>query len=144
MCVLQLSGGGRDVFWDLGELQVGAVHHVGLTATLSRTHRVTVTLIIQTRVLGAWGTHTHTRTNTHAHRGTHIRSVVQCFPLLVFTPPQAGSSSPQGLSPPPLERPCPGVPPCQTQRGRGGGGGGGREGEQRRGKIWLGMGGGLT
>lgn len=35
---------------DLGELQVGAVHYVRLTAALGRTHRVTVTGIIQTGV----------------------------------------------------------------------------------------------
>lgn len=36
---------------DLGELQVGAVHHVRLTAALGRTHRVTVACVIQTGVL---------------------------------------------------------------------------------------------
>lgn len=36
---------------DLGELQVGTVHDVGLTAALGRTHRVAVTGIIQTDVL---------------------------------------------------------------------------------------------
>lgn len=36
---------------DLGELQVGAVHYVGLTAALGRTHGITVTGIIQTGVL---------------------------------------------------------------------------------------------
>lgn len=36
---------------DLGELQVGAVHHVGLTAALGRTHWITVAGIIQAGVL---------------------------------------------------------------------------------------------
>lgn len=36
---------------DLGELQVGAVHYIGLTAALGRTHWITVTGIIQTGVL---------------------------------------------------------------------------------------------
>lgn len=36
---------------DLGELQVGAVHHVGLAAALGGTHWVTVAGVIQTGVL---------------------------------------------------------------------------------------------
>lgn len=36
---------------DLGELQVGAVHHVGLAAALWRAHGITVAGIIQTGVL---------------------------------------------------------------------------------------------
>lgn len=36
---------------DLGKLQVGAVHHVRLTAALGRTHWITVTGIIQTGFL---------------------------------------------------------------------------------------------
>lgn len=51
---LQFSGGWRDVLGDLCELQVGAVHYVRLTATLGRTHWITVTGIIQTGVLCTW------------------------------------------------------------------------------------------
>lgn len=36
---------------DLGELQVGAVDHVGLTAAFGWTHRVTVTGVVQAGVL---------------------------------------------------------------------------------------------
>lgn len=39
------------MLWDLGELQVGAVHYVGLTAAFGWTHRVTVTGVTQTGVL---------------------------------------------------------------------------------------------
>ena len=49
---LQLSGGGWDVFRDLGETQVGAVHHVGLAAALGWTDRVVVALVVQPGVLG--------------------------------------------------------------------------------------------
>lgn len=49
---LQFTGGCRDVLGDLGELQVGAVHHVGLTAALWRTHWIAVAGIIQAGVLG--------------------------------------------------------------------------------------------
>lgn len=48
---LQFTGGCRDVLGDLGELQVGAVHYIGLTAALGRTHWITVAGIIQTGVL---------------------------------------------------------------------------------------------
>lgn len=48
---LQFAGGCGDVLGDLGELQVGAVHHVGLTAALWRAHGITVTGVIQTGVL---------------------------------------------------------------------------------------------
>lgn len=37
---------------DLGELQVGAVHHVGLAAALGRTHGIAVAGVIQPGVLG--------------------------------------------------------------------------------------------
>lgn len=50
---LQFTGGCWDVLRDLGELQVGAVHHVGLAAALGRTHWIAVAGIIQTGVLGA-------------------------------------------------------------------------------------------
>lgn len=46
----QLFSGGGQVFGELGEAEVGAVDHICLTATLSRTHRLTVTLIAQTPV----------------------------------------------------------------------------------------------
>lgn len=36
---------------DLGELQVGTVHHVGLAAAFGRTHRVAVTGVAQAGVL---------------------------------------------------------------------------------------------
>lgn len=48
---LQFTGGCRDVLWDLGELQVGAVDYIGLTTALGRTHWITVTGIVQTGVL---------------------------------------------------------------------------------------------
>lgn len=61
VCVSQLFSRGRQVFRELGEAEVGAVDHVGLTATFSRTHWFTVTLVVQTSVLGAW---TQTRQRT--------------------------------------------------------------------------------
>lgn len=42
------------MFGELGEAQVGAVHHVGLAAAFSGTHRLAVTLVAQASVLGAW------------------------------------------------------------------------------------------
>ncbi len=60
--VSQLLSGGGQVFRELGETEVGAVHHVCLTATLGRTHWLTVTVIAQTPV---FSTYTHTHTHTH-------------------------------------------------------------------------------
>lgn len=54
VCVSQLFGGGGEVFGELGEPEVGAVDHVGFTATLSRTHRLAVALVVQTPVFGSW------------------------------------------------------------------------------------------
>jgi len=51
---LQFTGGCGDVLRDLGQLQVGAVHNIWLTAAFRRTHWITVTDIIQMGVLCAW------------------------------------------------------------------------------------------
>lgn len=50
---LQLSGGGWDVFRDLCEAQIGAIHHVGFTAALGRTDRFVVAFVVQPGVLRA-------------------------------------------------------------------------------------------
>lgn len=50
---LQLGGGGRDVFRDLGEAQIGAVHHVGFTAALGWADWFIVAFIVQPGVLSA-------------------------------------------------------------------------------------------
>lgn len=39
------------MLWDLGELQIGAVHNIGLTAALQRTNWITVTGIVKSGVL---------------------------------------------------------------------------------------------
>lgn len=51
--VSQLFSGGRQVFWERGESEVGAVDHVGLAATFGGTDGLTVTLVAQPPVLGA-------------------------------------------------------------------------------------------
>lgn len=50
---LQLCGGGWDVFRDLGETQIGAVHDVGFTAALGRADRLIVAFIVQPGVFCA-------------------------------------------------------------------------------------------
>lgn len=60
----QLFGGGRQVLGELGEAQVGAVHHVGLTAALGGTHGFAVTLVAQTPVARTWTPSTHDAIST--------------------------------------------------------------------------------
>lgn len=50
---LQLSGGGWDVFRDLGEAQIGAIHHVRFTAALGWANRFIVAFVVQPGVLSA-------------------------------------------------------------------------------------------
>lgn len=49
----QLSRGLGDTLRDLGELQAGALHHAGLTATLVGTDHVTVAFTVQLVILRA-------------------------------------------------------------------------------------------
>lgn len=51
----QLSRGLGDALRDLGELQAGALHHAGLTATLVGTDHVTVAFAVQLVILRACG-----------------------------------------------------------------------------------------
>lgn len=50
---LQLRGGGWDVLRDLGEAQIGAVHHVRFTAALGWADRLVVAFVVQPGVFCA-------------------------------------------------------------------------------------------
>lgn len=52
--VSQLFSGGRQVFGELSEAEVGTIDHICLAAALGRTHWLTVTLVAQTPVFSTW------------------------------------------------------------------------------------------
>lgn len=66
----QFGGGGRDVLRDLGEAQVGAVHHISLAAALGRTHWVIAALRVQAGVLRAWEGQIGRKTSDSAYSTT--------------------------------------------------------------------------